>query len=293
VGGGVVSGRVTRPALRWHGGKWMLAPWIIAHLPAHRVYVEPFGGAASVLLRKPRAYAEVYDDDVVNLFRVLRNDADAARLTELLRLTPYARTEFFACYDAAGEPIERARQLVCRSYMGFGSDAPNRDVRTGFRGSSNRSGTTPAHDWANYPDALARLIDRLRGVIIEHRPAIHVMRQHDGPETVHYVDPPYLPETRSAKSRRGGAQYHAYRHEMSVEDHQQLLADLLGLEGAVVLSGYPAPLYEDALSDWHRVEREALADGARKRTEVLWLNAKAEAALLTRDGVTHLFGTAA
>jgi DNA adenine methylase len=275
-----IDPKPTRPVLRWHGGKWMLAPWIIANLPHHRVYTEAFGGAASVLMRKPRSYAEIYndlDDDVVNLFRVLRDPVQSARLTDLLRMTPFARTEFFSCYDGEGDPVERARQLIGRSYMGFGSDASNREVRTGFRAASNRSGTTPAHDWANYPESLSRTIDRLRSVIIEHRPAIEVMLQHDGPETLHYVDPPYMPETRSTKSRRGGAKYHAYRHELDADEHVTLLAALNELSGMVVLSGYPSETYERGLSGWHRIEREALADGARKRTEVLWLNPAASA----------------
>jgi DNA adenine methylase len=65
-----------RPLLRYHGGKWRLAPWIISMMPAHRVYVEPFGGAASVLLQKPVSKVEVLNDKysrVVNVFRVLRD----------------------------------------------------------------------------------------------------------------------------------------------------------------------------------------------------------------------------
>lgn len=267
-----------RPVLRWHGGKWLLAPWIISHFPEHRVYVEPFGGAASVLIRKPRSYAEVYndlDEQVVGMFRVLRDPPAAARLIESLRLTPFARAEFEQAYEVAADPVEEARRLIIRSFMGFGSDGFNRNVRTGFRASSNRSGTTPAHDWVNYPVALAAVVERISGVVIERRDAMECMAQHDGPETLHYVDPPYLPETRSDKSRKSGDRYHAYAHELTRDDHAALLDGLRGLRGAVVLSGYPSDLYDEALPKWLRVERRALADGAQPRTEVLWLNAMA------------------
>lgn len=271
----------SRPALRWHGGKWLLAPWIIAQFPKHEVYVEPFGGAASVLLRKPRSYAEVYNDldgQVVNMFRVLQDEAAEARLIELLNVTPFARAEFELAYEVSTDPVEEARRLIIRSFMGFGSDGHNRQQKTGFRAGSNRSGTTPAHDWLNYPDSLRAVAARFRGCIVEQRPAIAVMAQHDSPATLHYVDPPYLPSTRSSKSRRGGGKYHAYAHELSNDDHAELLAFLRTLSGMVVLSGYPSKLYDDALTGWIRIERNALADGARPRTEVLWLNPAAAAA---------------
>lgn len=262
----------TRPVLRWHGGKWLLAPWIISHFPAHQVYVEPFGGAASVLMRKPRAYAEIYNDldtTVVGLFRVLRSEG-AAELVQALRLTPFARAEFAEAYEPASDPVEAARRLIIRSFMGFGSNGHNRS--TGFRANSSRNGTTPAHDWVNYPDALEAVIERLAGVCIESKDAKAVMAQHDAPTTLHYVDPPYVFETRADMSKD-------YAHELSNDDHAELLTFLRGLRGMVILSGYPCETYDAALHDWRRVERKAMADGARERTEVLWINPAASAAV--------------
>lgn len=267
----------TRPVVRWHGGKWMLAPWIIAHLPPHRVYVEPFGGGASVLLRKERSYAETYNDldgEVVTLFRVLRSRRHSADLLRRLELTPFARAEFEAAYLPADDDVETARRLVARSFMGFGSDGRNAEVKTGFRGRSNRSGTTPAHDWQHYPEALRLAIERLRGVVIESRPALDVIAANDTREgTLFYVDPPYLHSTRGRVARRGaGKPAHCYSHEMTDADHAALLEALLACRSKVLLSGYPSALYDDALAGWHRIERTAYADGARARTEVLWLN---------------------
>lgn len=282
----------SRPAIRYHGGKWRLAPWILSHLPPHRVYVEPYGGAGSVLLRKSRSYAEIYndlDDELVNLFQVLRDRDTAARLCDLISLTPFSRREFELSYRATDDPVERARRAVVRSFMGFGSAATFQEHRTGFRATSRRSGTTPSHDWANLPPNVAAVAERLRGVVIENRPALEVIAQHDGIDTLHYCDPPYPHGTRSFKRRASGQ---VYRFEMSDDDHRSLANVLRSVRGKVVVSGYACDLYDVELyPDWLRVVCNTHADGARDRIEILWINREAERGLaqqqLFRPGGVH------
>ncbi len=258
-----------RSLMRYHGGKWRLAPWIISHFPQHRIYVEPFGGAASVLLRKARSYGEVYNDldgEMVNLFRVLRNPAQASELVRLVTLTPYAREEFEESAIVTDDPVEQARRTLIRASMGYSTGA-QLPYGTGFRGNVTRSYTTPALDWRNYPATLDAAIDRLRGVVIEHRPALDVIQQYDGPETLFYVDPPYVYETRNPQN--AGM---TYRHEMTDEQHAELAGVLRQVRGMVVLSGYPCRLYEELYGDWRCDSIAAHADGAKDRTEMLWIN---------------------
>lgn len=259
----------TRPIVRYHGGKWLLAPWIISHFPEHRIYVEPFCGGASVLLQKPRTYSECINDlsgEMVNVFRVLRDPEGAEVLKRSLLLTPFARDEYRAARITSEADVERARQTIIKSFMGFGSAAINQN--TGFRSNSNRSGTTPAHDWANYPSCVPAFVERLRGVVIENKDACELMIQHDQPTALHYVDPPYPKATRDAGND--------YCHEMTDDDHRKLAEVLHGLNGMVILSGYRCDLYDKELfADWYSVERKHLADGARERIEVLWMNAAA------------------
>lgn len=196
---------VTRLALRYHGGKFRLAPWIMSFFPPHGCYVEPFGGAAGVLLQKPRVYAEVYNDldgDIVNFFRVLRDPGQRQDLIEALRLTPYAREEFEQSYSATDDPLERARRTCVRAAMGFGSAGATKGS-TGFRTDTRRKYGTAQHNWAAYPDAVGAIGERFAGVLIEHRDALQVMRAHDGLDTLFFVDPPYVHATRSMRNRGG------------------------------------------------------------------------------------------
>lgn len=262
----------SRPVLRYHGGKWRLASWLLSFFPAHRCYVEPFGGGASVLLRKARSEAEVYndlDEEVVNLFRVLRSPANAERLIGMLALTPFARAEFEGSYEATEDDVERARRLVVRSYMGFGSSVFAKHA-TGFRDYSkaHRRRRYPAADWANYPDCLRLCIERFAAVIVDRRDALEVIARHDSPDTLFYVDPPYVLSTRG--SARGVRQKYAV--ELTDDDHRALAGVLHGLRGSVVLSGHPSPLYDDLFAGWERHQRAHMADGANPRTEVVWLN---------------------
>lgn len=266
--------KVESPALRYHGAKFRLAPWVMQFFPDHRVYVEPFGGAAGVLLQKPRAYAEVYndlDDDIANFFRVLRDPEQAEQLIQQLHLTPYARSEFDLSYEDCTDPVERARRTAVRAGMGFGSAGATKGV-TGFRIDTARPYGTAQHLWTRYPGQLPAVIERLQGVLIENRPAIEVMQQHDTPDTLHFVDPPYVFGTRSQRNVVQGC----YRHEMTDEQHMELLGVLKNLQGMVVLCGYASELYERELADWqvHTTgSRISAGRGTAVKTEVLWINA--------------------
>lgn len=268
---------VTAPALRYHGAKFRLAAWVMQFFPPHICYVEPFGGAAGVLLQKPRAYAEVYNDldgEVVNFFRVVRDRETRFQLLDALVMTPYAREEFESAWDETSDHVERARRLCIRAQMGFGSAGATKGI-TGFRIDTKREYGTAQQLWAQYPDGLAAVGERFTSVLIENRPAIDVMRQHDAPTTLHFVDPPYVLDTRNSGNR-------TYRHEMSDADHIQLLETLLELEGMVVLSGYPSDLYDERLSSWKvcsTTARISAGRGTALRQEVVWINPACAGAL--------------
>jgi DNA adenine methylase len=272
----VGSRKGLKSPIAWYGGKAYYAEWLIDRFPSHRVYVEPFGGAANVLLRKPCSEVEVYndiDDRVVNLFRVIRDPAQFEQLRLLLDLTPYARGEFanLLTLPPTDDPVENARRFFAGCRQARGGIGMSKLSPSAWATSkrTRREMAEPVSKYLSAIDGLSDVAARFRTVLIESRPAIALIHQYDGEDTFFYLDPPYMPETRH------GNKAATYAHEMSPDDHAALLDVLLAIKGKVMLSGYDAPLYGDKLRTWRREELKTkahMSNSGEERVEVIWFN---------------------
>lgn len=288
---------VSRPLLRYLGGKWDMRAWIIAHMPPCERYVEPYAGAASVLLGRPRARFEVVgdlDDRLVNLLRVMQREDTVRVLERRLAFTAYSRAEYELSLLDEGDEVERAARTIVRCWFAFSGATMQRP--TGFR-TDMSYWRNSAREWQSYQSALPAIAARLRGVLVERLPALDVIRLYDepapgrssadvAPPTLLYVDPPYVPGTRGTSAR--------YTHDMTDADHVALLDAVTSTRAMVVLSGYRSELYDEALSTWRCVERTVQADGnvpgdARHRVECLWLSPRAASALDAARRAPSLF----
>ena len=236
-------------------------------LPKHETYVEVFGGGAALLFAKQASGFEVYNDldgGLVNFFQVLR-DGDIDELQRKLTLTPYSR-ELFRAWHLGGwqtdDPLESAARwfFVARSCF---SGHFNGGFSTG-RGKINA--------WLSAIDRLPEAVARIRAVVIEHKDYKGIIKQYDGRDTLFYFDPPY---THSERSTPGNQ----YTHDLTDNDHADLVQSLLKLQGMAILSGYGNPIYQ-SLEDngWQRrgIAQPLCASKARGqrsyRTESIWLN---------------------
>lgn len=269
---------MARAAFSRYGGKFYLLPTILPLLPPHECWLELFCGASWVTLAKPPAPIETIndlDEGVAGFYRVLRDPEQSRRLQELLDLTPYSRTEFLTCrasWQDCTDPVERARRwfVVARQAV------VGRTNRTGWSYSSDVAGSGPqtTNRWWSAIAYLPEVHERLKYVQIDCRDWRPVLAFWDRPETLAYIDPPYVLSTRS-----GGK---GYLHEMEDSDHRDLITALLEFRGRAVVSGYAHPIYE-ALDDagWQRIDVPIVAHstgstrqggGKQQRVESIWLN---------------------
>ena len=261
-----------RIAFGWFGGKFSHLDWLLPLLPRTPQFCEPFGGSAAVLLNREPSPVETYNDldgEVVNFFRVLRQDKD--RLIEAIGLTPFSREEFaIACRapDPTTSNLERARRFFIRA----------RQVRTGLaqtaslgrwancKNTSRAGMSGVVSRWLGSVEMLPEIAERLMRVQIENRPAGDVIALYDDPQTLFYCDPPYVHGTRGDSK--------AYGFEMSDADHEALADRLHHVRGKVAVSGYDSPLYESLYRNWNRIDGPSKHCHSVKsaRREVLWVN---------------------
>lgn len=267
-----LSTNVSRPGLRYFGGKFRLAPWVMAHFPEHVSYVEPFGGAMGVLLRKDPSMYEVYNDldgEVVNFFRMLRDQPD--ELIRLITFTPYSREEQKLSFESneGCSDLERARRLYVRCWQSHGGGRTQ--WRTGWRYQvNNNRGRSTLVDW-NQTDHLWPIVNRLKKVQIENDDALRVVERFDSPNTLFYLDPPYLMSTRSV---RWGKK--AYTCELDDAYHRKMGEALSGIRGMAIVSGKPSDLYSEMFDGWRKIQRTTPTDFNSFTIEALWISPNAD-----------------
>jgi len=264
--------RKKRICFGWYGGKYNHLDWLLPLLPEAHHYCEPFAGSAAVLLNRPPAPVETYNDidgEVVNFFRVLRDQKD--ELIEAIGLTPFSREEFYWAVSEHGaevSPLERARRFFVRA----------RQVRTGLaqtaslgrwancKNTSRAGMSGVVSRWLGSVRGLPEIAERLLRVQIENRPALEVIELYDGPETLFYCDPPYPHEARGDSK--------AYAYEMTDAEHRRLAEVLSRVKAKAAVSGYRCDLMDALYGEWRCVEAPAKKCHSVKqvRTEAIWMN---------------------
>jgi DNA adenine methylase len=265
--------RIT-PAIKVHGGKHYLASRIVELMPPHLTYLEPYCGGCQVLFaHDPEGTSEIINDldgKLIGFWRVLADVELFAEFQRIVQAIPMSRAEWQDAHDYAEWGADKIADAVNFFILARQSLAGRMDTFTGVSKTRTRRGMNEqCAAWLSAVDGLPEVHERLRRVLIENKPALELIADYDRPDVLIYCDPPYLPSTRTAEN--------VYAHEMSLEDHRELLDVLVRTKAKVIASGYPSKLYGQTLAGWRKEEHvqanhAAGGDTKRKMTEVLWLN---------------------
>jgi len=231
------------------GSKTTYAGWIIDHIPEHTQYIEPFGGAASVLVAKPRSELEVYNDlngDCVEFFRAVRDRPD--ELKHWVENTPYSRqlfNEYVESYpNWPGDTVEYAGRFLYVQMASFGGKGLSTQSPT-FRVRKNTIRSDNAHIYYETDDFL-KLSERFKGVYIEQLDYADLVEKYDHEDAFFYFDPPYI-----------GVGDDYYLTEEGGFNHKRFVDTLHDMEGKWLVS-YDQNL-PNGLEDYRTVSREKVS----------------------------------
>ena len=261
-----------KAVFRYPGSKWSIAQWIISHFPdgyENLVYLEPFAGSGAVFFSKKPSVVETINDldsDIVNLFRVLREQPD--ELKRQLALTPYSREEYNLSFEPCDEPVEKARRYMVKTTQAIGAKLAG-NSKCGWRNHKQmRIGGTVCK-WGGITETIDEAASRLRGsttnlVQIEHKDALEVIKKYNSSDVLMYLDPPYV-----LSARKSGA---LYRHEMDSQGQNSLLDTIVGSRARIIISGYDSQLYNERLQGWWKDSTLSQTTSTEMARETVWQN---------------------
>lgn len=264
--------QIERPVLKWNGGKFLDGPLIISYFPKHASFVDVFGGGGNITLRKQRSTFEYYNDidkRVVNFFEQL--EQNRLQLIRRIKWTPYSRLVFErAKRSQQSTGIEGAVNFYISCWMSMKQNSSGGSFRTRGNIGEDDGRYNPAGLWADLSPLFAAA-ERFRGVHIEWLPYQEIFEKLDHPDTLFYLDPPYLGKTRTSQR--------LYLFEMiSALDHARLARRVRKLKGMVIISGYPSRLYERLYerNGWQIVTKQTRDNKRNVRTEAIWISPNAQ-----------------
>jgi len=277
-----------RSPIVWAGGKGNMRKKIIPILESipHKIYCEPFGGGASILLGKKPVSVEVYNDidsGLYDFFKVISDPELFKRFYRRVSVLPYHRQLFYDCCDnwkKEKDLIKRVSQWFVIARQSFGGVFYNNSWGL-IVTSSRKNKAQMVSNWLTVIEDLPEIHARLQRVQIECRDWEFILDTYDTEDTLFYLDPPYVLSTRQRDL--------LYIVEMTDEEHKKLIDRVILLKGKVAISGYDNEIYRQ-LDDakWQRLEWKTachLAGRTRtsklrgegsalkhvSRTEVLWI----------------------
>ncbi len=269
-----------RSPVPWMGGKYYTASFILKAFPpktSYDLYCEPFMGGCHVIARKPAwNHYEIVNDlngDLVNFWMHVRDDAEA--LASQLDTLPYSRELHYTYYQSLFDgtslkPLERAVRWYYVLQSSFSSQVTSTSS-AGWKNGPRSPGHGVPHSYRAALHLFTMLSQRFRFVEIDHRDFEAVIKQHQGPRTLFYIDPPYL-----------GVQdyYRSMETRFTFKDHERLATLLNASPALIALSYYPHPLLDSLYPapQWRRITWEVTKHSQRtkgqreKATEMLLCN---------------------
>ena len=240
--------------ITYYGGKQVLVKHLLALVPPHKLYCEPFFGGGALFFAKPKSEVEVINDidqEVINFYAVVKKDFKA--LQKEVRATLHSRTLYNQARVIYENPkkhsaVQRAWAFWTLANQGFASMLTS----WGF-GRENSKEVALSKKRDSFTRAYA---ERFKMVQIESNDALKVIDRCDSKDSFFYVDPPYI------NSDQG--HYEGYTEK----EYTKLLEKLSNIKGRFLLSSYPSTVLNKFIKKFKwRVQKVEMSVAVTKHTD--------------------------